>query len=178
MTNEIAEFDLMDEVLQLTIRGKSDLEIARTLNIKRAEVERVRQTWRGIVQASGGFKQKAEDRLIALDEHYQSLVREAWDNYECLKDEGKYKDAQGALKLIGELEKQRVEALQKAGFIEDSDLGADLAETQRQAEAIESLLLELVERYPDTKTFLLPRIKRIFHPEHIYDAVVIEGENA
>ncbi len=87
-----------------------------------------------------------------------------------------HKSVAAAVGKLADVETKRFEALQKTGLYDDAELGEALEEQARQAGELEQGLRELVEKFPETKSFVLNLLRKVFRPDEFEDPEVLPGE--
>ncbi len=139
------DFHLMEEVVELMRKhGGSETKVARELKIPRKDVISLHQQYRDLLINDSEARDMARDHLNLMVKHYDGLIAKFYDLIEDLESIsfGHMVAGQisGALKAIADLEKSRLDALQKAGLLEGADLGDELAERERR----EQVLIEIL----------------------------------
>ena len=138
-------FARIEEVAKLHLQNKTPYQIGKELGIKTIEAKQAIAQWQEIVQNDMNSRDAARDYLNDMVHRYEELMREARDNLANLKsmsfDEKISAQINTTLKLIGELDAKRVEFLQKAGLLDASDLGDELAEREER----EALIIDVMK---------------------------------
>jgi len=136
--------EMMEKVATRLMKGKSELSIARDLGIKRVEVIRYANLWREKLQNDAEATDTARDYLNQMVEHYARLINESYKILEDLNamsfDEKVAAQKNATLKNISEYEKVRVDFLQKAGLLDGSNMGDQMAEMERKHQIIVNIL--------------------------------------
>ena len=86
----------------------------------------------------------AKEALAGADQHYNHLIRKA---YEVIDDADQTQNLgakTNALKLILDIENKRMDMLQKAGLLENKELADQLIEQERKQEILLGILKEVV----------------------------------
>lgn len=168
-----------NEAFDLYLRGElSATKIAQRLGLKRADVVLMIDEVKQNLRSTESFKEMSRERLHEMDKHYAMLIKEAWDAVEELKSGEKTIDkVPGALKIIGDLEAKRQEALQKAGIYDDNEMGDMVAEAERKVEEIGVLLKKVIAAFPESKKMIVDGLRRIQDPNALPEPEeVIEGD--
>ena len=158
----------MDRVMTLYLKGTTNLtQLAKETGLKRAEVMQYVAEWRKTAASNEDIKQRAKDNLAEMDEHYSMIIAETWKVVEAADGAADLKTKATALKNLADIESKRQDTLQKAGLYDDAELGDQLALMAEQAEQIKKMLVDLTEKYPETKKYVLENLSCIFAGEHV-----------
>lgn len=142
---EAARYERMYEVVELYLKSENETKIAKALGIPRKEVLGLLDEWRHSAVASEYIKDRVEELMRVMDEHYSSLIRKYYeivDEVDSLPGPSAQMLAQkaNALKGIADLENKRIETLQRSGLLDAADLGNEIAEMERQRDIILDIL--------------------------------------
>jgi hypothetical protein len=137
-----------EEVAELMMQGRTPRSVAMQLHMKIVEVNAYWAEHKQLLADDMNARDAAREHLNRMVKHYDGLIRRYYDLLKDLQDEafGHQIAAQinSALSQIAKLEKERVDALQKAGLLDANDLGDELAEReQREAIIIDILRSDL-----------------------------------
>ena len=70
MTEIEKPFEQMNTVAEMTLKGYNPTEIAKELEIKRADVFRIVEEWKSYAQNDKSIQERAREALVASDQHY------------------------------------------------------------------------------------------------------------
>lgn len=143
MGKELVASDLLaqeHEVIVRMLKGTDPTTIAREMGIKRVEVLKHIQTWKDTAANIQEIKDRAREALINADQHYNMLVAKLWETVEQTDLGGDYKTKNAVLKNIADVEAKRIDFLQKAGLLDDAELGDMVAETEEKLAKMKDLL--------------------------------------
>lgn len=166
-------YETMNQIVALYIKGQTVSTITKALGMKRADVLDYLEEYRQIAANDPEIQARAKETLHNFDMHTGDIIREMWSIIEGSADD---KVKAGVLKNLADIDRARVETLQKAGLYDDAALGDEVAKVQEQAEQIKQLLKEVVTTYPMTKELILKGINRIFNESNSVD--IPEGGKA
>lgn len=176
MSNEIElldRYERMNDIVSLYIKGDSIPSIMRSTGLKRVEVMEYLDEYRQIAANDPEIRARASETLHNFDLHTSEIVRELWEVVNSTSDN---KTKTQALKHLADIDRARVETLQKAGLYDDAALGDEMAKVQEQAEEIKHLLKEVVTQYPATKELILRGLNRIFNQSEPVDITPENGD--
>lgn len=138
-------FKRMEDVASLMAEGvTSPHTIGRRLGIKVVEARALMEQWHEVLRSDQDSRDAARDALNLMLQRYDILLTEANQNLKDLKslvfDEKVSAQINTTIKTIADLDKVRVDLLQKAGLLDQGDLGDELAEREER----EALLIGIL----------------------------------
>lgn len=139
----VDKFDRMNSVVESLLKGNNPTQIARELEMKRAEVLEMLDLWRGLMNSDKGIRERAREALSGADQHYAMLINRSWETVEQADVNSDLRTKASALKLIADIEGKRIDMLQKAGLLENNEMAAQLMETERKQEILMGILKEV-----------------------------------
>ena len=154
----------LDEVNQVAaeyLKGKTETEISNELAIPRHRVVTLVKEWKTMAANSDAVRVRAREALAGEDAHYSKLIKEAYDLLEDAKFAESLGQRAGAIKLIADIEKSRIDMLQRAGLLENRELAEQMIETEAKQEAIMKIIKEVVSDCPVCKPKVLSRMAGI-----------------
>ena len=164
MDNEIevsGKFDQMNKVIEELLKGNTSAQIARTLEITRAQVETHIKTWKEFVQDNSAIKARAKEALAGADEHYSMLIKEAWRTLEQADVQDALPVKTQALKLIADIEAKRIDMLNKAGVLENNSMADEILESERKQEILVGILKDVTANCDNCKWEVSRRLSSV-----------------
>lgn len=160
----------LEQVAEYIIKGElNPTKIAQYTKLPRAKVVGYIDAWKGIAQNDRGLKARVRENLTEMDRHFSMIIKELWA---IVEDPDVAANVRATtLKSIADVEAKRQDTLQKAGIIESAGFADEVAEMDEKATAIKQLLLDVTKKYPETTTYILEGIKRVYK-----ESPVVEGE--
>jgi hypothetical protein len=151
-----ARYQEMYDVVRLFVKNKNPTEIARELGLRRVDVIKHIDDWRTSVVHSDMMKERVDELIGVMDEHFGILIQKAYEVIEevdrPIDDDSKRKETMtrsqmlsqkmNAIKTIADLEGKRIDILQKSGLLEAADLGDELAAMEEQKQMLVQILSE------------------------------------
>ena len=165
------QFDQMNKVIAELLKGNSPTQIAKTLDMNRQQVENHIKTWKVFVHDNNAVRERAKEALAGADEHYNMIIKEAWNvvSQADLQEELGVKNA--ALKLIADIEAKRIDMLNKAGVLEDNSMADQILETERKQEVLVGILRDVTASCDHCKWEVSRRLSQVTGQ---VEAVVVE----
>jgi hypothetical protein len=141
---EVADkFDQMNLVVEEMLKGNNPTQIARELGLKRTEVLDHLDTWKNLVKGDNSIRERAKEALGAADQHYAMIINRAWETVEQADVNDQLNIKAQSLKLIADVEGKRIDMLQKAGLLENNEIGDQLIETERKQQVLIEILRDV-----------------------------------
>ena len=169
---ELAErYDRMNMVVEELLKGSTPTQIANSTGMKRADVVTLIEEWKSIVHNDSSSRDRAKEAISGADQHYAMLIKEAWKTVEDADTQGALAVKSGALKLIADIETKRIAMLQSVGVLENTEIAAQIAETEKKQEILVGILKEVTSSCPKCKMDVAKRLSQI---TGVVEAVVIE----
>jgi hypothetical protein len=169
---ELAEhYDRMNLVVEELLKGSTPTQIATSTGLKRADVVVLIDEWKSIVHNDSSSRDRAKEAISGADQHYAMLIKEAWKTVEDADTQGALAVKSGALKLIADIETKRIAMLQSVGILENTEIAAQIAETEKKQEILVGILKEVTSSCPKCKMDVAKRLSQI---TGVIEAVVIE----
>lgn len=163
-------FDRLEEVADLVMSGKSEYQVARALGIKVVEARSYMAQFQEIINNDVEARDAARDHLNKMVARYERLIERLYENLDDLNtmdyDEKVSAQINATLKNIADFDKTRVDLLQKAGLLDASDLGDELAEREER----EALILDIL------KNDLCPQCQSAIRDKLTRLTGVVQGE--
>ncbi len=161
---ELADrFEKQNEIVARYLKGMAPFQIAKELRIKTPEVQSVLDEWRKFAMNDTEVKGRAREALAGMDEHYNMIIKKLWEAVEECDLSGDVKTKNSILKNIADIEAKRLDSLQKAGLLDDQQLGDQVAQTQSRLAAIKELLREVTAKCDHCRIPVAQGLGKIFN---------------
>lgn len=130
----------MDGIVTEYLKGYKPVDIAKRLDISTATVNKFLKEWRSLASNNDEIRDRATVALRNADEHYNKLINKAYETMEDAEFNANNSQKMNSIKLVADLERQRLDALHRAGLLEDNDLTRQLMETERKQQVLMDIL--------------------------------------
>ena len=167
----ILHLEEVNSVAAEYIKGKDESAISKQLDIPRNRVVKLLNEWRSMIANNEAIRGRAREALAGADQHYNHLIKRAYEVVEDAEQTQNLGAKTNALKLILDIENKRIDMLQKAGLLENKELADQLIETERKQEMIMNVLKDIASQRPDIRNEIVSRLAEISGPSE--EAVVI-----
>lgn len=139
-----ANIELREKVVDLRSHGKTDRYISKELGIPYKQVDILYREWSELAKADGQARAWASDLLTLAIKQYDELLDGYHDLLEKIRnsnfDEKWANQENRALSGIADTIAKRLDFVQKAGLLENEDLGDELADMEEKAAIIIDIL--------------------------------------
>ena len=159
---EIADrFDSMNRVVEELLKGSAPREIAMRLNMSRALVSELISEWKNIIHNDSNIHGRAREAIAGADQHYAMIISKAWETVEQADSNQQYSVKTQALKLVADTEQKRLDMLNKAGVLENSELAEQLIETERKQKILVEILRDVTSDCDKCKHEVMSRLSSV-----------------
>lgn len=155
------QFDQMNKVVEELLKGNSPAQIARTLELTRLQVDNHIKTWKVFVHDNNAIRERAKEALAGADEHYNMIIKEAWNTINQADAQDALSVKSQTLKLIADVEAKRIDMLNKAGVLEDNTLADQLLETERKQDVLVGILKDVTANCDHCKWEVSRRLSQV-----------------
>lgn len=125
------------------IKGKDASAISKELDIPRNRVLNLLNEWREMIANNEAVRIRAREALAGADQHYNHLIRQAYEVIEDATTTANLSAKTAAIKLVMDIESKRIDMLQKAGLLENKELADQLLEQEKKQEVLIKILREV-----------------------------------
>lgn len=159
---ELADhFDKMNKVVEELLKGNNPSQISKTLGMSRVDVIKHIDEWRSIIHMDNSIRTRAKEAIAAADQHYAMVINKAWETVEQADANSQYGTKAQALKLISDVEAKRLDMLNKAGVLENSDMGNQIIETERKQQILIDILKQVTMKCDNCKQEVAKRLSEV-----------------
>lgn len=152
-------YNEMNQSVELYLKGTNPTQIARTLNLKRAEVLAYIDQYNEFAKSDPVIQERMRETIQNVDSVVKLVQKKNWETVEQADDAGDLKTKATILKNITEAEFKLQEMYQKAGLLQDAELGDELAKTQERQELLGQLISEVIAECSRCKPLLAKKLK-------------------
>ncbi len=166
-------FDRMNKVVEELLKGNTPGKIATITGFNRKEVVELIDEWKSVVHNDSNMRDRAREAISGADQHYAMLIQEAWKTVQQADVQDALNVKATTLKLIADIEAKRIGMLQSVGVLENTEIAAQIAETEKKQELLVGILKEVTAQCSHCKLEVAKRLSQI---TGVVEAVVIHPE--
>lgn len=140
----VLHIEEINKVASEYIKGNDESSISKSLDIPRNRVVKLLNEWRSMIANNEAIRGRAREALAGADQHYNQLIKKAYEVVEDADTTANLSAKTTALKLILDIETKRIDMLQKAGLLENKELADQLIEQERKQDILLGILKDVV----------------------------------
>jgi hypothetical protein len=167
----VNHLDQVNRVVEEYLKGNDPTKISKELDIPRTRVVALINEWKIMASANDAIRARAKEALAAMDAHYGKLITKAYE----VIDEASLNNNLGAktqgIKLVVDIEKTRIEMLQKAGLLENKELAEEMIEIERKQEVLVDILREIASSHPEVRDLIMTKLSQIAKEDEVITIV-------
>ena len=160
-TELIQHLDEVNKVVEEYLKGNDPTKIAKELDIPRTRVVAHINEWKVMASANDAIRARAKEALAAMDAHYAKLIIKAYEVIDEASMTNNLSAKTAAIKLVMDIEKSRIEMLQKAGLLENKELAEEMVEVERRQEVLVGILRDIASSHPEVRDLIMSKLSEI-----------------
>jgi hypothetical protein len=164
MSTEIELVQHLDEVNKVVteyLKGQDPTKISKELDMPRTRVVALINEWKVMASANDAIRARAKEALAGADTHYSKLITKAYEVIDESSMTNNLSAKTQAIKLVMDIEKSRIEMLQKAGLLENKELAEEMVQIERRQEVLVEILREIASTHPEVRDLIMHRLSKI-----------------
>ncbi len=166
-TDIVLHLDEVNKVASEYVKGSTEIQISKTLDMPRTRVVRLLDEWRGMIANNDAIRARAREALATADQHYNRLIQKAYEVIDAADSQSDLGEKSKAIKLILDIENKRIEMLQKAGLLENKEIAEELMEMENKQEILVKILREVSGKCDTCKVEVSKRLADVARPEEV-----------
>jgi hypothetical protein len=107
---------------------------------------------------NAAIRARAKEALAGADTHYNKLIQKAYEVMDDATTTANLAAKNASIKLVMDIEKTRIEMLQKAGLLENKELAEEMLEIERKQEILVGILRDIASEYPQVRDEIMRRL--------------------
>ena len=157
----IEHLDEVNKVVTEYLKGQDPTKISKELDIPRTRVVSLINEWKVMASANDALRARAKEALAGADTHYSKLITKAYEVIDESSLTNNLSAKTQAIKLVMDIEKSRIEMLQKAGLLENKELAEEMVEIERRQEVLVEILRDIASTHPEVRDLIMRRLSQI-----------------
>jgi hypothetical protein len=157
----VQHLDEVNRVVEEYLKGNDPTKIAKNLSMPRTRVVAHLNEWKIMASANDAIRARAKEALAAADTHYSKLISKSYEVIDEASMTNNLSAKTQAIKLVMDIEKSRIEMLQKAGLLENKELAEEIVEIERKQEVLVEILREIASTHPEVRDLIMQRLSQI-----------------
>mgnify|MGYP003337444665 CR=1 FL=1 len=157
----IEHLDEVNKVVEEYLKGNDPTKISKDLDIPRTRVVSHINEWKVMASANDAIRARAKDALAGMDAHYSKLITKAYEVIDEASLNNNLTAKTASIKLVMDIEKARIEMLQKAGLLENKELAEEMVEIEKRQEVLVGILRDIASTHPEVRDLIMKRLSSI-----------------
>jgi NADH:ubiquinone oxidoreductase subunit E len=157
----IEHLDSVNKVVEKYLAGSDPTQISKELAMPRQTVVAYISEWRQMAADNAAIRARAKEALVGADTHYSKLISKAYEVIDEATTTANLSAKTQGIKLVMDLEKTRIEMLQKAGLLENKELAEEMIAIEERQEALIQILKDIASEYPEIRDEIMRRLSRL-----------------
>jgi len=159
--NIIEHLDQVNKVVEEYLKGNDPTKISKELDIPRTRVVALINEWKVMASANDAIRARAKEAMASMDAHYGKLITKAYEVIDEASLTNNLSAKTQAIKLVVDIEKSRIEMLQKAGLLENKELAEEMVEIEKRQEVLVEILRNIATEHPEVRDKIMRRLSDI-----------------
>jgi hypothetical protein len=171
----VEHLDEMNKVVEKYLQGEEPTQISKELALSRQKVVAHINQWRVMAADNAAIRARAKEALVGADTHYSKLINKAYEVIDEATTVANLGAKTAGIKLVMDLEKTRIDMLQKAGLLENKELAEEMIEIERKQEVLVSILRDIASEHPEVRDKIMRRLSDVSRDQEVITVVVNEN---
>ena len=158
--NLVKHLDEVNKVVEEYLKGNDPTKISKELALPRTRVVALIEEWRQMAADNAAIRARAKEALVGADTHYNKLIAKAYEVIDDATTTANLGAKNGAIKLVMDIEKTRIDMLQKAGLLENQELAEEMIEIEEKQQILVSILRDVASEHPEIRDKIMSRLSQ------------------
>lgn len=157
----VAHLDEVNKVVEEYLKGNDPTKISKELDLPRTRVVALINEWKVMASANDAIRARAKDALAGMDAHYSRLISKAYEVIDEATLTNNLSAKTQGIKLVVDIEKGRIEMLQKAGLLENKELAEEMIQIEKRQEVLVGILRDIASSHPEVRDLIMKRLSEV-----------------
>jgi hypothetical protein len=157
----VKHLDEVNRVVEKYLQGNEPTKISKELAMPRTKVVSLIEEWRVMAADNAAIRARAKEALVGADAHYNKLIQKAYEVIDDATTTANLGAKNGAIKLVMDIEKTRIDMLQKAGLLENQELAEEMIEIEEKQQILVSILRDVASEHPEIRDEIMRRLSMV-----------------
>jgi hypothetical protein len=157
----VKHLDQVNQVVTEYLKGSDPTKISKELTIPRTRVVELINEWKVMASANDAIRARAKEALAAMDAHYGKLITKSYEVIDEATMTNNLSAKTQAIKLVVDIEKARIDMLQKAGLLENKELAEEMVEIEKRQETLVAILRDIASEHPEIRDLIIHRLSSV-----------------
>jgi hypothetical protein len=157
----IKHLDEVNQVVSEYLKGSDPTKISKELSLPRTRVVELINEWKVLASANDAIRARAKEALAAMDAHYGKLITKSYEVIDEATMTNNLSAKTQAIKLVVDIEKARIDMLQKAGLLENKELAEEMVDIEKRQEVLVGILRDIASSHPEIRDLIMHRLSAV-----------------
>jgi hypothetical protein len=157
----IQHLDEVNKVVEKYLQGNEPTQISKELSMPRTKVVALIDEWKSMASDNAIIRARAKEALAGADAHYNKLIQKAYEVMDEATTTANLGAKNASIKLVMDIEKTRIDMLQKAGLLENQQLAEEMVDIEKKQEVLVGILRDIASEYPQVRDEIMRRLAQI-----------------
>lgn len=167
----VEHLDEMNKVVEKYLQGEEPTQISKQLKLSRQKVVAHINQWRIMAADNAAIRARAKEALVGADTHYSKLIQKAYEVIDDATTTSNLSAKTAGIKLVMDLERTRIDMLQKAGLLENKELAEEMIEIERKQDILVGILKDIASEYPQIRDEIMRRLSDVSREQEVITIV-------
>lgn len=160
----VEHLDQVNKVVEKYLAGTPETQISKELSIPRQKVVGYINEWRLMAADNAAIRARAKEALVGADTHYSKLIAKAYEVIDEATTVANLGAKTAGIKLVMDLERTRIDMLQKAGLLENKELAEEMLQIEERQEVLIGILKDIASEHPEIRDEIMKRLAKATKP--------------
>lgn len=170
----IEHLDEVNKVVERYLQGNEPTQISKDLAMPRTKVVSLINEWKTMASDNAIIRARAKEALAGADTHYNKLITKAYEVIDEASTTANLGAKTAAIKLVMDIEKTRIDMLQKAGLLENKELAEEMVEIERKQDILVNILKDIASEYPQIRDEIMRRLSQVARDQETITIVNVQ----
>lgn len=170
----VEHLDEMNKVVEKYLAGSEPTQISKELVLPRQKVVAHIRQWQLMASDNAAIRARAKEALVGADTHYNKLIQKAYEVIDDATTTANLGAKTAGIKLVMDLEKTRIDMLQKAGLLENKELAEEMMEIERKQDILVNILRDIATDYPQVRDEIMRRLSQVSKEQEVITIVNVQ----
>ena len=167
----VEHLDEVNRVLEKYLQGAEPTQISKELSLPRQKVVAHINEWKVLASDNALIRARAKEALAGADAHYNKLIQKAYEVMDDATTTANLGAKNASIKLVMDIEKTRIEMLQKAGLLENKELAEEMLEIERNQDILKGILRDIATEHPEVRDKIMRRLSEVSKEKEVITIV-------
>lgn len=154
----VEHLDQVNRVVEKYLAGTPETQISKELALPRQKVVAYINEWRAMAADNAAIRARAKEALVGADTHYSKLISKAYEVIDEATTTANLTAKTAGIKLVMDLERTRIDMLQKAGLLENKELAEEMMQIEERQEILIGILKDIAAEHPEIRDKIMKRL--------------------